>query len=477
MKRSWFIIPFILLYLASTAFAAPLNQIYQIIESHTVNPVDREALRQTPLEELAAFLNDPYFTYFSPAEFKFYLESHKGSFGGVGLSLQKQDAKLVIISVQPGSPADKAGLMIGDEIVAVDGKSVIGYTTQEAAMLLRGEVGTEVAVTFLRDGVEQTVTLKRAIINTYSVRGYMKDNVAVIEISGFTERTPEEFRNVLKALRLRLPDGLIVDVRGNPGGSLISVLEVLEELVPPGPVLRLRAKQKETVLLSENEPSPFPFLVVLIDEYSASAAEILAGAVQDSGAGVIVGRQSYGKGTVQSVFLLSDGGGLRLTTNHFYTPLGKPINDVGIKPDFEVLSPYAQLPFAIKLVKANARGQLVFTVGERNVWVNQRIIQAESPPFITNNRSYVPLRLLAESMGYQVEWDEEGFTATLRKGDNTLVIPLRKQAMYINGRWVDLTAPIIIRNNRAFLPARSIAEALGFKVYWNHDARQVTIVW
>ena len=477
MKRTWILVPVIILYLAATAFAAPLNQIYQIIESHTVNPIDREALRQTPLEDLPAFLNDPYFTYFSPADFKFYLDSHKGSFGGVGITLQKQGAKLVVVSVQPGSPADKAGIIIGDEIVAVDGKNVVGYSTQELAMLLRGEVGSEVTVTFVRESKEETVTLKRAIINTYSVRGFMQNNVAVIEISGFTERTPEEFRTVLKALRQRLPDGLIMDVRGNPGGSLTSVLEVLEELVPPGPVLRLRAKQKETVLLSENEPAPFPFLAVLIDEYSASAAEILAGAVQDSGAGVIIGRQSYGKGTVQSVFLLSDGGGLRLTTNHFYTPLGKPINGVGIKPDFEVLSPYTQLPFAVKLARDNAREQLVFTVGESKVWVNQKLIQAESPPFISNNRSYVPLRLLAESMGYLVEWDEEGFTATLRKGENTLVIPLRKQAMYINGRWVDLTDPIIIRGNRAFLPARSIAEALGFKVYWNHDARQVTIVW
>lgn len=480
MKRLYalFLIPVILFALVSTVLAAPLNQIYGIIEAFSVNPVSSAVLRNTKLEDIASLINDPYFKYFPPPEFRHYLENHQGEFGGIGVTVQQLEGRIIVVSVQPGSPADRAGIKIGDEITAVDGINVKGMSIVELSQLLRGAPGSTVAVGYLQEGRPHTAVMIREIIEILTVRGFMKDRVAVIEIIGFTEKTPEEFRRVLKILRLQLPDGLIVDLRGNPGGSLFAALEVAEELVPTGPLVRLRERQgRETVLVSVSEPALFPYLAVLVDENSASAAEILAGAVQDSGAGTIVGSRSYGKGTVQGIFKLDDGGGLRLTISHFLTPGGRPIEGAGIIPDIEITSPYVQLPFAVSLVKANAARQMTFTIGELAVRTPNGIRTAEYAPFIVNNRSYIPLRLLAECLGYLVEWDNAAFTATLDNGYEKITIPLRRHILYRQGKEIKLEEPIIIRNNRSFLPARAVAEALGCSVYWDNNARQVTVRW
>lgn len=467
-----------ILFSASPALAVPIEQIYQIIEVHAVEPVNSIELRQKELPEIPQFLNDPYFTYMPPDLFRQYLDSHQGSFGGIGITVTKQGGKLIITAKQPGTPAALSGLLIGDEIIAVDGISVRGLSVQELAVLLRGEPESNVAVTILRNGSEYTFILIRAVIKISSVTTRIQNNIAVMNISSFTSETPAEFRAALKTVRLALPDGLVIDLRGNPGGALAAVLEVAQELVPAGPVVRLRSRREpETVFLIEEDPAPLPFFVVLMDENSASAAEILAGAVQDSGAGVIIGCRSYGKGSAQSVFLLKDGGGLRLTTHRFYTPLGNPVEGVGIKPDIEIKHSDAQLNFALKMIKTNAARQMTFTIGRSDVWKEQKILQTNSVPFINNNRSYLPLRFLARAMGYLVEWDEETFTATLRQGSTAVEIPLRKNIMYINNRKVYLQDPVIIRENRSYIPVRAVAEALGCAVYWNNDARQVTVRW
>ena len=154
-------------------------------------------------------------------EFRHYLENHQGEFGGIGVTVQQLEGRIIVVSVQPGSPADRAGIKIGDEITAVDGINVKGMSIVELSQLLRGAPGSTVAVGYLQEGRPHTAVMIREIIEILTVRGFMKDRVAVIEIIGFTEKTPEEFRRVLKILRLQLPDGLIVDLRGNPGGSLL----------------------------------------------------------------------------------------------------------------------------------------------------------------------------------------------------------------------------------------------------------------
>ncbi|HHX73717.1 MAG TPA: copper amine oxidase N-terminal domain-containing protein [Firmicutes bacterium] len=146
-------------------------------------------------------------------------------------------------------------------------------------------------------------------------------------------------------------------------------------------------------------------------------------------------------------------------------------------PDIEVYSKDAQIGFAIDMIKANAARQVTFTIGRKDIWANKSILQADYPPFIDHNRSYLPLRLLAQAMGYMVEWDDASFTATLRRGQESIEVPLRKNVFYINGDPVYLEDPILLRENRSFVPVRAVAEALGCDVYWNNDARQVTVRW
>lgn len=480
MKRAFcfLIVAVMLLNPAAVVFAVPLAQIYQIVERHAVEPVDSTILRQQELGGIGSYINDPYFLYLNPDVFKHYLDNYQGYYGGIGAQIYHHEGKLVVWSVHANTPASAAGLRFLDEITGVDGRDVLGLSSQELTLLLRGLPGTKVTVTFLRDGKAFTVTMTRAIIQIPTVRGYMQDGVAVIELNNFNAQSPHDFRVVLTQLRLQYPHGLVVDVRGNPGGALSSVAEIAQELVPKGPVVRIKNQQgNETILLSEKIPAPLPFLVILTDENTASAAEILAGAVQDRGTGLVIGGRSYGKGTVQSIFRLVDNGGLRLTTARFFTPLGKPIDRVGIQPDIEIYDRAAQLNFAVGFIKNNAAQQMTLTIGQSRVWLRKSIVLADSPPFIHNNRSFIPLRLLAESMGYIVDWDPVRFTATLRRGERELRVPLLENAMYLNATKIPLETSVQIRSDRAFLPARAVAEALGAQVFWDNDARQVTIRW
>ena len=311
----------------------------RLIETRYVNDVDSTQLMDGAISGMVQSLGDPHSIYMKADMFKALQEHTAGSFGGIGVTMGFKDNKVTIISVLDGTPGDKAGLKANDEIVAVDGTPVTEYQPEEVAMHIRGEIGTQVALTIHRAGSEDIdYDLTRDTITIRSAKGKMLEGTELgyIRIASFSENTGKEFKEEYDKLAEAGMKGLVIDLRQNPGGLINSCVEVANMVVPKGPIVsvvqRDGSKEEHDSKLAE---SKYP-IVVLIDGNSASASEILAGALQDTGAATLVGTKSYGKGSVQVVVPLFHDDGVKLTIAKYYTPNGRCIDGIGIDPDVEV---------------------------------------------------------------------------------------------------------------------------------------------
>ena len=332
----------------------------RFIESQYVQDVNYEALMDGAIDGMVKTLGDPHSIYLDQKNYKMLQEQTEGSFGGIGVVLGFKDHKATIMAVLEGTPSEKAGLAAGDEILAIDDTKVQDIQPEEVAMKIRGEIGTKVTLKIRNtEGQEKDVTVERATIQVKTVAGEIMpqtNGIGYIRISSFSERTAEEFKQTYDKLAKDGMKGLILDLRGNPGGLVSSCVDVAQMLVPKGPIVSVVKKDgsKETYS-SSLETEKYP-IVVLIDGNSASAAEILAGALQDTQAATLVGAKSYGKGSVQSVLPLMDDDALKLTIAKYYTPNGRSIDGEGIEPDVPVALPDpptadTQLQKAVEVLK------------------------------------------------------------------------------------------------------------------------------
>ncbi|MCD8157167.1 MAG: S41 family peptidase [Clostridiales bacterium] len=310
------------------------------IQSTYYEDVDIEDLREGLYEGLFANL-DAYSQYYTAEEYEDLLESSlEGTYCGIGASLQ-QDAEtmqVTVVRVYDGSPAREAGLMAGDVIYMVDDYEVTSMELSELVTHIRGEENTTVHLVTYRNGEELEYDITRKNLTFPTVTSDMlDDSVGYIAVSEFTEATTEQFETALADLQEAGMEALIVDLRSNPGGVLTTACDMLDLILPEGLILYTedRDGNREEYMTTDATSLDLP-LVVLVDENSASASEIFAGAIQDRDAGTIVGTTTYGKGVVQSVRSLSDGSAFKVTTHKYYTPGGTCIQDIGITPDVEI---------------------------------------------------------------------------------------------------------------------------------------------
>ena len=286
-------------------------------------------------------LDDPYSTYLTGEEMELLEETTSGQFGGIGVVIGETRRGIEVSRPIRGTPAFKAGILPGDLIVAVDGRSIVDLGLDEAVQLIRGEPLTEVGLTIRRNGNEWEATLMRAVIETNSVeRAVIDRGMGYLQILSFTMNTLQQVRDALDYLRDADYQGLILDLRGNPGGLLDSVVEVADLFLEKGTTVvstesRVLALNRTYRSLQEPVVSPDIPIVVLIDRYSASASEILTGALKDHQRALVVGETSYGKGSVQEILPKGEGG-VKLTSSYYLTPSGANINEVGIAPDVVV---------------------------------------------------------------------------------------------------------------------------------------------
>ena len=313
----------------------------RFIESRYVGDVDDGKLMDGAISGMVQALGDPHSIYLNPEMYGQLMDQTEGSFGGIGVYMGFKDGGVQIVSVMEGTPGEAAGLRAGDEIIAVDGTPVTEYQPEEVAMHIRGEIGTDVTLTVRRAGeADKDYQITRASIEMKTVAGRMlEDGMGYIRIGNFSEHTGREFASVLQDLEGQGMNGLILDLRENPGGLIKSCVEVANHVVPKGTVVSVIDKNgKKETYESELAESKYP-IVVLIDGNSASASEILAGALQDTGAATLVGTKSYGKGSVQVVVPMHHDDALKLTIAKYYTPSGRCIDGLGIEPDVEIALP------------------------------------------------------------------------------------------------------------------------------------------
>ena len=284
-------------------------------------------------------LNDVYSCYYTPEEYQTLQNQISGIYYGIGAYVSKdvETGACAISGIIKSSPAEAAGLMEGDIIYKVNGEDMTGLELDEVVSKIKGEEGTKVTLTLIRNGETMDVELTRARVNAPTVDSQMlEDGIGYLQITEFEDVTTDQFNENFAALKEQGMKGLIIDLRGNPGGNVSTVCAVAEQLLPKGLVFYMEDKNGEkTEYPCKGADFDLP-LVVLVNEYSASASEILAGAVKDSGIGTLVGRKTYGKGVVQNVLPLSDGSAIKLTVANYYTRGGNDINLKGIEPDVEV---------------------------------------------------------------------------------------------------------------------------------------------
>jgi carboxyl-terminal processing protease len=281
--------------------------------------------------------------FMPPHEFREMQEETRGSFGGIGIRIGVEEGQVVIIEPMDGTPASKAGLKQGDHIVKIDGQPTEGLTLQEAVRRMRGPVGSRVVLGIVRRGAvdPEDVPLTRAKIELKTVENQLLDGrIGYIKVRGFHETTLQEMEKALNRMTQQKMEGLILDLRNNPGGLLSQSVKVCNLFVDEGLMVvstegRLRNQNSRFMANGGGQYRQYP-LLVLINAGSASGSEIVAGALQDLQKGTVIGTKSYGKGSVQTIFPLQDGSGLRLTTAHYFTPSGRSIDHVGITPDIEL---------------------------------------------------------------------------------------------------------------------------------------------
>lgn len=319
-----------------------LELLEQLIDSYYTGDKDSTDLREGLYKGYVEGLGDPYSVYYDEEETKAMMESSSGEYSGIGavMTQDRDNGVITILQVYPDSPAEEAGIRDNDILYKVDGEEVTGIDLTTVVGRIKGDEGTTVELAVIRgdDAKEVTVTATRRKIEAITVVHEMKEGgIGYIRITEFDSVTTEQYRSALEDLENQEMNGLVVDLRSNPGGNLDVVVDILDLMLPEGTVVSMEEKSGEETVYSSDEEHQFRKpLAVLMNGNSASASEIYAGAIQDYDAGEIVGTQSYGKGVVQQIFDLKDGTSVKLTIAEYFPPSGRSIDGKGITPDVEV---------------------------------------------------------------------------------------------------------------------------------------------
>ena len=324
------------------------GDVFERIRAQYVNEVDTGQLIEAAINGMLNSL-DPHSSYLAPEDFEDMRTQTRGSFGGLGIEITQQDGYIRVITPIDDSPAAQAGVQPGDLITAVDGQSLLSLTLPEAVEMMRGPVGSEIIITILREGVAEPfdLSLIRDTIRTRPVRSRIEGNIAVLRVTTFNEQTYDslqtELNNAIEELGgIDNLQGVVLDLRNNPGGLLLQAISVTDAFLEAGEIVSTRGRAGADGERHNATPGDLiqgrP-MVVLINGGSASASEIVAGALQDHRRAVVVGERSFGKGSVQLLIPLRGEGAMRLTTALYYTPSGRSIQALGVSPDILVRQP------------------------------------------------------------------------------------------------------------------------------------------
>jgi len=318
------------------------TEVLRQVEKNYVEPQDSQTLIYGAIKGMVQSL-DPHSSFMTKEEYDELMTETKGSFSGIGIEITIRDRILTVVSPIEGTPAYEAGIKAGDKIIMVEGQSTQDMTLIEAVKKIRGPEGTKIHLTIAREGADKPLefSITRGMIPLKSVRHYsLEPGIGYIRVSNFQSNTAEDLSSALDELEKDgALKGLVIDLRNNPGGLLTQAIDVSELFLDSGVIVSTKGRETahniQASAHKDDKERNYP-IIVLVNGGSASAAEIVAGALQDNKKAIILGTRTFGKGSVQSILPLSDGSGLRLTTARYYTPSGKSIQSSGITPDIEI---------------------------------------------------------------------------------------------------------------------------------------------
>jgi carboxyl-terminal processing protease len=319
-----------------------VDEAWDVISRNYVDKskVDSTKLSRAAVKGMVDALNDPYTTYLDPEAYRLNITNQQGSFGGIGATVGVRDSQIIVVAPIPGTPAEKAGIKAGDAILAVNGESTEGLSIEEVVLRIRGQEGTAVTVTIKHQGETQPedLIIVRAEIDVPSVVSEMRSSIAYVQIHFFSARTDVELTPVLSGLVKAGATGIILDLRSNPGGPVDTVVDIASHFVDRGFVLYIvdNAGHETSYPVKSTAVKTALPVVLLTDNFSASGSEVLSGFFQDTKRGVVAGTQTFGKGSADQWYQLSDGSAIYLTTSRWLTPNRRLIEGKGITPDFSL---------------------------------------------------------------------------------------------------------------------------------------------
>ena len=325
-----------------------MSEAFGVIQRSYVAEAEAEPLVRGAISGMVASLRDPHCAYLPPTETQLLQQAQRGEIGGIGIEVAFRNRQVVVIAPVEGMPADRAGVRSGDAIVEVDGADCRELDLREVVRMVRGVIGTKVAIALRREGQAEPirVELERARIEATNVRSEMLDHgIGLVRIIQFSDHVGDDFRDAVEALAAKGLRGLVLDLRFNPGGVVDEAVAVADALLADGVIVRTQSRHEREVTVrraSKDRTLTSVPIVVLVNQGSASASEIVAGALQDHERGVLVGVKTFGKGVVSKTIPLSDGSSLALTVAKYYTPRGRSIEGSGLAPDID--EPAARTP-------------------------------------------------------------------------------------------------------------------------------------
>jgi carboxyl-terminal processing protease len=424
LRGMWMICACSLLLISTNVYAADntdqekarILEIYDLLTQHHLSGTDATTIENGAIQGMLDSLNDPFTTYFTDQEFKDFQSNLQGTYAGIGVLLEERDGELFVNEVFDGSPASKAGITEGDQILSFDGKAVKGVPIDTILADVKGEEGTSLKVKYLHMGQTHEVELVRQQIDLPVVKSELLFNkLGYIHLGVFNNEAADTFATELTKLKQKNMQGLIIDLRDNPGGMLSAAAKLVSQFVKDGPMVYIKDRDGivDQINVEQGQDWNIP-IVVLVNENSASAAEIMTADLKDYGKATIIGEKTYGKGTVQDVIPLKSGGVLKMTIDEYVPPKHETINHVGITPDILVKNPDEQLLAAILYLT----DQNTLTLQKNgSVLVNSKNLGANSIAAIRNKGNwYLSTRVLSYLFHGKLGYDAANDQVTLELG-------------------------------------------------------------
>lgn len=398
------------------------KEVRELLAEYHVSGITEEKLQDKSVEEMLALLEDPYTTYFNSDETMQFLNSVENNFVGIGVRIGEDDQGVYIAEVFPDMPADLAGLQRDDYITAINGNTVEGLTTTEVVNQIMGKENTSVQLTVQRGDTSLNISIQRGVVQVPIVVSKQFDDIGYIELTSFSENGDKLFADALDQMKADEIEALIIDLRNNSGGYMDTAMNIGANFIERGVFVHTNDRNQKNIpsIIEDGKTFDKP-VFILMNSYSASASEALAGALRDSAKATIIGTQSFGKGSMQYLMNLSEGGMLKLTTVEYLTPKQTKVNHVGLKPDVEV---YGDMPQMLAALRSAGLENIRVQLNKHNASINGVEVKDPFPYVIESGNLYVPSRILASLLGASIEWNGQQNTIDFIEGKNKNSFPL-----------------------------------------------------